>query len=189
MGLILSFLGQRGLALALVLVNRITRPLARWWWVGPLVVLFAWGAVPIMRRRFNVMNRDDYSRSARFWWAPGWPWFGLVGAGCCLVASPLLHPALAARWEPSAWLGFSVFLGVGEMGALVFLGLIAIIWGLKLYIGSWVRDRETRYRAWRWRQGSRPRVQGVEPVVSQLPKGCPFAEICAAREREEKKGD
>lgn len=186
MGWLLSFLLRRGVAVSLVLVNRLTRPLAGWWWVGPVVVLFTWGAVPIMRRRYNVMNRDDYSRAARFWWAPGWPWLGLVGVGFSLVVAPLLHPALAARWEPSAWLGLAVDLTVSQMGLSVVLGLAAIVWGLKLYAGTWIRDRETRYRAWRWRQGSRARAQAPGPKFQDLPKGCPFADICTAREREEK---
>lgn len=179
-GWLFSFLGRRSVALSLVLVNRITRPLAVWWWVGPLLVVFAWGAVPIMRRRHNIMKRDDYSLAARFWWAPGWPWIGLVGAGFSLVVAPLLYEPLAARWAPSAWLGADMDMSVREMGLCVLVGLSAIVWGLKLYIAALVSDRKTRYRAWRFRQGSRAAAP-VVPDGCKLPPGCPFAEACARK--------
>ena len=181
MGWLTFFLGRQGTHFGLLLVNRTTRPLAGWWWLGPVVVVFAWIAVPVMRRcgGHNIMDGDDFSRATRFWWAPGWPWFGLVGAGLCLVSAPLLHPALARHWAPSAWFGLSMSISVPQMALAVLLGLAAIIWGMKLYIMAWVRVRQERYRAWQWRKGSRTRPA---PHPTRLPKGCPFAEQCGSED-------
>ena len=173
MGWLLLFLGRKGNHLGLTLVNHVSRPLAGAWWIGPGLVLFCWFVVPVMRRTggHNIMEGDDFGQATRFWWAPGWPWLGLVGAGLCLVAGPLLHPALARRWEPSAWFGMTADLDVSEMAGMVLLGLGLIGFGLRLYVTAWVRVRQDRYKAWNWRKGS----QGQRP---RYPKGCPFADQC-----------
>ena len=149
-GWFLRFLEPHGQAFAAALVNYVTRPLSSAWWVGPTAVLFMWGVVPVMRHRHNVLARAEYGRAARFWWAPGWGFLGLVGLGFSLIAAPLLHPLLASRWAPSAWFGLTAPLSTLGMGALVLLGLALAFMGLKGYIRAWIGDRQLRYRAWRW---------------------------------------
>jgi hypothetical protein len=140
-----------------LLLHTTTRPLAAWWWSGPLLVLFAWITVPIMRCRHNL---EDYSRATRFWWSPVWPGAGLIGLGLCLVASPLLNPILAAKWTPLFWTGVSANLSLVRMGLLVVFGIIAMGAGLSWIAHAWLRDRDLRYRAWRWRQGMQAAKKG-----------------------------
>lgn len=139
---------------AMPLLNHVTRPLAGAWWLGPLLVGLVWGVMPIMRLRTRALVRGVYGHSARFWWAPGWGHVGLAGAGLCLVTAPLLHPGLAARWAPSAWLGFQTSLTLLGMGAMVASGVALVVLAVAGYVKAWVRDFRLRYRAWRWRMGA-----------------------------------
>lgn len=141
--------------LVLLLLNKVTRPIAFLWWAGPILVLFAWVLVPIMRRRHNVLLRDDYSQAARFWWAPIWPGLGLLGLGWCLAVSPLLDSRLSSRWAPSAWLGIRANMSLAKMALFVVSGLVVGAESLRVMAHAWLGSRETRLRAWRWRQGSR----------------------------------
>lgn len=153
-GWFLRLIVPSGQIFATALVNHITRPVAAVWWAGPAAVLFFWGVVPVMRHRHNVLARAEYGRAARFWWAPGWGFLGLVGLGFSLIEAPLLHPVLAARWAPSAWCGLTAPLSTLGMGALVLLGLALVFMGLRGYFRAWIGDRQLRYRAWRWRLGT-----------------------------------
>jgi len=151
----------QGISTAQTIVTTLTEPMASLWWLGPILVLWGWGVVPIQRSRHNVLQSDQEDRPGtmtRFWWAPGWGYLGVVGVGLCLITSPLLSPGLAAQWAPGAWLGVSMdSLTWRQMSTLVVAGVILTGKGLLLYGHAWVADRCLRYRAWRWRMGYEPR--------------------------------
>lgn len=127
---------------------------APWWWVGPAILLFCWAVVPVMRLLHNVMNEDDYSNAARFWWFASWVPFGLTGLGLSLAAVPLLaspwvtglHPT--PSWPP-AWLGLKADLtAVQCLWALVAGGTLAL-GGLKWALFAWLRQRQASLFIWR----------------------------------------
>lgn len=145
------------------LLISITKPLAGFWWFGPLLMAFTWIAVPVMRARHPVLGVSDYSSTTRFWWAPGWGYWGITGFGLSLVAGPLLVPQVAASWQPFAWPGFTANLSINEAALMVAVGVLMAFKGIELYLHALHRDRTMRYMAWRWRNGAPPPGQDHEP--------------------------
>lgn len=134
----------------------VVRPWAALWILGPLLLLFAWCVVPLVRLKINVLVKPRYDWVAKFWWAPGWFSIGLIGAGLTLLVIPLLNPNMSPSWKGWAWFGATSKSLPTSLGAVTFLaggGILFAVLGLVGFFSARVGDYRMRYRAWRRREG------------------------------------